>query len=130
MATSFIVATSGPAVKCCSTSLNHRQENRKTSLERSASGWWDQRYRTTLFIDGGNWLGKPVSPPGLVYNSLYGRSSNQEMLNGPPELKLAPGDRVFLRPTQSEAVLLQFGDLLIFDPEAGMIVDRWAPFRI
>lgn len=93
-------------------------------------GWWDQRYRTTLFIDGGNWMGEPVSPPGLVYNNLYGRSSNQEMLNGPAELNLVPGDRVFLRPTQSEAVLLQFGDLLMYDPEAGAIVDRWAPFRL
>ncbi len=30
---------------------------------------------------------------------------------------LQPDDHVFLRPRQSEAVLLQFGDLLLFDGE-------------
>jgi D-serine deaminase-like pyridoxal phosphate-dependent protein len=32
-------------------------------------------------------------------------------------------DWVFLRPTQSEAVFLQFGDIAVF--EGGTIVDAW-----
>lgn len=92
-------------------------------------GLWNQQYQKTLFIDGGYWKAKPVSPQGLIFNSLYGRSSNQEMLNGPAELELEVDDWVFLRPTQSESVLLQFGDLLIYDANEKAITERWAPFH-
>jgi D-serine deaminase-like pyridoxal phosphate-dependent protein len=59
---------------------------------------------------------------------LFGRSSNQEMLNGSTSVQLQPGDYVFLRPDQSEAVLLQFGDLLVY--ENGAITDRWPTFPV
>ena len=36
-------------------------------------------------------------------------------------------DYVFLRPTQSERVMLQFGDLLIL--QGGELVDAWPVFR-
>ncbi|MEE4249524.1 MAG: DSD1 family PLP-dependent enzyme [Alcanivoracaceae bacterium] len=78
---------------------------------------WDPNRATTLFIYGGKWMAKPESPAGLSENSLYGSSSNQMMLNGSASQQLNVDDWIFLRPTQSEAVLLQFGDLLALDAQ-------------
>ena len=89
---------------------------------------WNPNSAQSFFIYGGHWLAKPVSPAGLEYNPLFGRSSNQEMLNGSTAVHLQPGDYIFLRPDQSEAVLLQFGDLLIY--ENGAITDRWPTFPV
>ena len=86
-------------------------------------GWYDKNRAKSFFIYGGYWKANPVSPPGLRPNSLYGHSSNQELLNGPASVTLKPNDYVFLRPTQSEAVMLQFGDLAIM--RQGTIVDAW-----
>ncbi|MBN7799053.1 alanine racemase [Parahaliea mediterranea] len=80
----------------------------------------------TVFIYGGNWLADPVDPPGLRYNPTYGRSSNQEMLNGGSAIDLAVDDFVFFRPQQSEAVFLQFGDIAVY--EDGKITDFWPVF--
>lgn len=80
----------------------------------------------TVFIYGGHWLADPVDPPGLSYNKTFGRSSNQEMLNGGPNLSIAPDEFVFLRPHQSEAVFLQFGDIAVYDN--GKIIDTWTVF--
>ncbi|MBW2175697.1 MAG: hypothetical protein JRH03_01865 [Deltaproteobacteria bacterium] len=55
----------------------------------------------------------PLSPEGLVLNTLYGRSTNQEMMNGTEHTDIDVDDYVFLRPTQSESVMLQFGDLFV-----------------
>lgn len=79
--------------------------------------------RQTVFIYGGNWLAAPVSPPGLRLHALYGRSANQELLSLHARTRLAADDRVFLRPRISEAVLLQFGDLLAV--RRGRIEARW-----
>jgi D-serine deaminase-like pyridoxal phosphate-dependent protein len=87
---------------------------------------WNPNASKTVFIYGGNWLADPVDPPGLEYNKTFGRSSNQEMLNGGPELDISPDEFVFLRPHQSEAVFLQFGDIAVY--EDGAIVDRWPVF--
>ncbi len=81
-----------------------------------------------FFIYGGHWLARPESPPGLEFSDLYGRSSNQELLMGSSSVKLRPDDFVFFRPTQSEAVLLQFGDLLVY--EDGNITERWPTFSV
>lgn len=89
--------------------------------------WWDVNQRETFFVYGGNWMADPVSPAGLQLSGLYGRSSNQELLNGSPAVGLAVDDQVFLRPTQSEAVLLQFGDLLAV--RGGRIVERWPVYQ-
>lgn len=85
--------------------------------------WWDTNQRETYFIYGGNWMAEFESPPGLQSNGLYGRSSNQEMVNGSAAVGLAVDDQVFLRPTQTESVLLQFGDLIAM--RGGKIVDTW-----
>ncbi|MGH8448697.1 DSD1 family PLP-dependent enzyme [Pseudomonas sp.] len=85
--------------------------------------WWDANQRETFFIYGGNWMAEFESPQGLQSNGVYGRSSNQEMVNGSPAVGLNIEDQVFLRPTQSEFVLLQFGDLL--GVRGGKIVETW-----
>lgn len=85
--------------------------------------WWDANQRETFFIYGGNWMAQFESPQGLQSNELFGRSSNQEMVNGSPAVQLNIDDQVFLRPTQSEFVLLQFGDLLAV--RGGKIVETW-----
>ena len=88
--------------------------------------WWNPNLARTFFLYGGNWLAHPVAPPGLHTNGLFGRSSNQEMLNGSTRVELSVDDYVFLRPTQSEAVMLQFGDLVVV--RGGQIVDHWPVF--
>ena len=88
----------------------------------------DANSERAFFIHGGHWLAQPESPPGLEFNPLFGRSSNQEMLNGSRSVSLRADDYVFFRPTQSEAVLLQFGDLLVY--EDGRITDRWPTYPI
>lgn len=85
--------------------------------------WWDVNQSQTMFIYGGYWKAKPYQPPGMQFSSVYGRSTNQEMLNASNSVKVAIGDHVFLRPTQSEHVMLQFGDLLAY--RAGEIVATW-----
>jgi D-serine deaminase-like pyridoxal phosphate-dependent protein len=88
----------------------------------------DANSERAFFVHGGHWLAQPESPPGLEFNPLFGRSSNQEMLNGSRSVALHTDDYVFFRPTQSEAVLLQFGDLLVY--EDGRISDRWPTFPV
>ena len=84
------------------------------------------RGKQALFIYGGNWLAEPVSPAGLTASGLYGTSSNQQVLLAPTDTALQADDLVFMRPTQSEAVLLQFGDLLAV--RGGQVVERWPVF--
>ncbi len=87
---------------------------------------WDPNRARTFFTYGGYWKAQPESPPGLSNNPLYGRSTNQEMLNGSRSITLRPDDWVFLRPTQSEFVFLQFGDIAVYD--GGKIADYWPVF--
>ena len=86
---------------------------------------WDPNRATTLFIYGGKWMAKPESPVGLSENSLYGSSSNQMMLNGSASQNLQVDDWIFMRPKQSEAMLLQLGDLLALDSQHQ--AQWWAP---
>lgn len=78
----------------------------------------------TVFIHGGYWKAEPVDPPGLRINGTYGRSTNQEMLNLGRRATIQADDFVFLRPTQSEAVMLQFGTVAVY--RGGEIQDTWA----
>ena len=82
--------------------------------------------RNAVCIHGGYWKATPVDPPGLQYDSSFGRSSNQEVLVSGDDIDLAPDDFVFLRPTQSEVVLGQLGDLAVFDGET--ISAHWSVF--
>jgi D-serine deaminase-like pyridoxal phosphate-dependent protein len=90
--------------------------------------FWNPNSERAFFIYGGHWLARPVSPPGLEYSSLYGRSSNQELLTGSRSVDLEPDDYVFFRPTQSEAVFLQFGDIAMY--EDGRIVEMASTFPV
>lgn len=91
----------------------------------AAASNWDVNARRAYFIYGGNWLADPVSPAGLSASSLYGNSSNQQVLLGSGAQQLQVDDIVFFRPRQSEAVLQQFGDIAIY--EDGKITGQWAP---
>lgn len=84
---------------------------------------WNPNRAKTFFTYGGYWKADPVSPPGLSVNPLYGRSTNQEMLNGSNAVELKVDDWVFLRPTQSEFVFLQFGTIAVYD--SGHISEYW-----
>ena len=88
--------------------------------------WWNPNRAQTFFIYGGRWMAETVSPAGLKLNTVYGLSSNQQILNGSDRIEAGVDDHVFLRPTQSEAVMLQFGDIVIV--RAGRIVDHWPVF--
>lgn len=93
-----------------------------------AMHWWDRNTTRGFFIHGGHWLAKPVSPPGLQYSSPMGRSSNQELLTGSNRVRLNAGDTVFLRPDQSEALFLQFGDIVVYD--GGEVTEMWPTLPI
>ncbi|MEO0982792.1 MAG: alanine racemase [Pseudomonadota bacterium] len=76
-----------------------------------------------VYIHGGRWMADVVDPPGLTPHR-GARSSNQELIMGACDL--APDDFLFLRPRQSEAVFLQFGDIAVYDTKE--ITDWWPVF--
>lgn len=86
--------------------------------------WWNPNFRRVHYIYGGYWKARYVSPGG-VPEPLY-HSTNQEPFTTSDSVDLAVGDYAFLRPTQSERVLLEFEDLLVV--RNGAIVDRWPVF--
>lgn len=79
--------------------------------------------RDGCFLYGGKFMARPVYPPGLKRNGIWGDSSNQQLMAFSPAFPVAPDDHVFFRPTQSEAVLQQFGPLQIM--ENGRITGEW-----
>ncbi len=85
---------------------------------------WNRNWQQSYFIYGGLWQARYESPPGLSDNGLYGKSSNQAIVNGSQRVPLAVNDHIFLRPTQSERVLLEFGDIAVVSE--GKIVDWWS----
>jgi D-serine deaminase-like pyridoxal phosphate-dependent protein len=87
---------------------------------------WDPNQQVAHFIHGGQWLARPESPAGLQASGLIGVSSNQQLLLGSGRQRLRPDDFVFWRPTQSEAVLQQFGDIAVI--EGDRVVAMWPVF--
>jgi D-serine deaminase-like pyridoxal phosphate-dependent protein len=83
---------------------------------------WDPNTARTWFVYSGNWMATPESPRGLQPIGIY-TSSNQQGFHGSERVQLAVDDFLFLRPHQSEAVLLQFGDLVALRGER--IEARW-----
>lgn len=79
--------------------------------------------QTSGYIYGGNWLAEPCHPDGTHHVSLFGHSSNQELYGFAPDCTIKPDELVLFRPKQSEAVLLQFGDIAVF--ENGQISAWW-----
>ncbi len=89
-------------------------------------GLVNPNWKMTHFIYGGYWKALYHQPPGMRKNSIYGSSSNQEIATSSPGTALSVDDFVFLRPTQSEAVMLQFGDILVL--RNGKVVESWPVF--
>jgi D-serine deaminase-like pyridoxal phosphate-dependent protein len=77
----------------------------------------------TVFLYGGKWMADAVWPTPLSPHPVYGRSSNQDMFTAPSNVAIAVDDLAFFRPTQTEGVLLQFGEIAVFSD--GRIVDSW-----
>ena len=79
--------------------------------------------KEACFIYGGNWLASPCYPPDARRVRLFGQSSNQEMYGHFQYAALQPEDFMFFRPRQSEAVMLQFGDIAVY--RDGKIREWW-----
>lgn len=79
-----------------------------------------------LFIYGGYWLANYVYPHQAHTHVLYGRSSNQELVNVPKDCDIQVDDFVFLRPTQSEAIIPQFSELMLYRK---ITFETWQTFR-
>ncbi len=77
------------------------------------------------YIYGGYWKARMVSPP-KIGKQIY-ESTNQSPITTATDVDLEVDDYMFLRPTQSEFVMLQFGDLLAV--EGGHITARWPVFQ-
>jgi D-serine deaminase-like pyridoxal phosphate-dependent protein len=77
------------------------------------------------YIYGGYWKAKMASPVE-VGETIY-QSTNQSPIATSADVDLQVDDYMFLRPTQSEFVMLQFGDLLAVTD--GEISARWPVFH-
>lgn len=86
---------------------------------------WDPNRRRLYYIYGGYWKAKMVSPTD-VPEPLY-RSTNQSPVTTSTKVDLQVDDYMFLRPTQSEHVMLQFGDLRTLSE--GQLDQRWPVFN-
>lgn len=82
-----------------------------------------KKNRQSYFIYGGYWKADYVYPEGIQQNAIFGASTNQTMLNAPPDTELEVDDFVLLRPQQSEFVFLQFGKILTL--RGGKIMGDW-----
>lgn len=113
-----------PSAFIASPVLKHLQGSRLPALEWAGPvlRGWNQNQKHTYFCYSGNWLAENESPPGLTPHFAY-VSSNQQGYSASDSVELEIDDFIFLRPTQSEAVLLQFGDLVVVRGDE--IVDRW-----
>ena len=97
-------------------------------LEKLSWIWsaWDPNKQKTYFIYGGEWRAAYCSPAGLQRNSVYGKSTNQSIVNGSDRTGIGVDDYIFLRPTQSEGIMREFGDILLV--RGGKVADRWPAF--
>ena len=86
---------------------------------------WNPNMQQLYYIYGGYWKANIVSPPG-VPESFY-HSTNQSPVSTSAKVDLQVDDYMFLRPTQSEHVMLQFGDLLPF--RSSGLSGQWPVFH-
>ena len=85
---------------------------------------WDRNRQQAYYLYGGQWPATPVSPAGLSYDALYGRSANQERLIGSMGTGLHVDDWVFLRPQRSEGLFELFNQLYLL--RNGRLVGSWS----
>tara|TARA_R110002072_G_scaffold13418_2_gene56112 strand:- start:3880 stop:5133 length:1254 start_codon:yes stop_codon:yes gene_type:complete len=86
---------------------------------------WNPNMERIYYIYGGYWKARVVSPGG-VPEPIY-QSTNQSPYTTSKKVDLQVDDYLFFRPTQSEFVMLQFGDLLVVNKN--QIVDTWPVFQ-
>lgn len=79
-----------------------------------------------ICIYGGYWRGICEYPIGAKPHPLYGRSSNQELLQIPQHCRINVDDYVFIRPAQSETILPQFAHLYVYNNQT---LTAWENFR-
>ena len=77
------------------------------------------------YIYGGYWKAKIASPQNIG-KPIY-QSTNQSPITTAGDIELDVDDYVFYRPTQSEHVMLQFGDLITVS--GGKLETRWPVFN-
>ena len=77
------------------------------------------------YIYGGYWKSK-IASPDEIGDPIY-QSTNQSPITTALDVDLQVDDYVFYRPTQSEHVMLQFGDLLVVSK--GNIETKWPVFQ-
>ncbi len=119
-----IDATTGfePALFIATPILKYMPRNALPGLDRFRA-LTALRAPANIAVYGGYWKAKPVHPAGYGYSGIFGRSSNQEVWTG-PALDTSPVDHfAFLRPTQSEAVIPEFQDVLLI--ENGRLSGTW-----
>lgn len=90
-------------------------------------GFFKPAFKQSYFIYGGYWKADFCYPPQTAMNTIFGPSTNQSMVNTAAKIDLEIDDFMFLRPTQSEFVFLQFGDILAV--RGGEIVEEWEVLR-
>ena len=78
-----------------------------------------------FYIYGGYWKAQMVSP-AKIGPAIY-ESTNQSPIATSVEVDLQVDDYMFLRPTQSEFVMWQFGDLFVL--YRGEISAKWPVFQ-
>lgn len=93
----------------------------------SLAARWNPNLEQAHFVYGGRWFAEPWSPEGISDNTLYGLSSNQQLFNGSDKTRLAVDDHIFFRPTQSESVFLQFGD--VWAVRGGQFHSQWSVLK-
>jgi D-serine deaminase-like pyridoxal phosphate-dependent protein len=86
---------------------------------------WNPNMQRIYYIYGGYWKARVVSPGG-VPDPIY-QSTNQSPYTTSNKVDLQVDDYVFFRPTQSEFVMLQFGDLVVVSDN--QIVNTWPVFQ-
>ena len=86
---------------------------------------WNPNMQRLYYIYGGYWKAKVVSPAGVA-DPIY-QSTNQSPMTTSAKVDLQVDDYMFLRPTQSEHVMLQFGDLLPF--KGNQLNEPWPIFH-
>ena len=86
---------------------------------------WNPNMRRLYYIYGGYWKARVVSPPGVA-EPIY-QSANQSPMTTSTAVDLEVDDYMFLRPTQSEHVMLQFGDLYPF--KGDQLLETWPIFH-
>jgi len=92
--------------------------------------FWNPNRHDAVYVYSGGWSLRPVYPSGLFSNPFYNerpsdnRIPNQSLLNCSQAVPLQPGDFVFYRPLESDA-LMQFDEIHVV--RGGKLVGIWHP---